>query len=77
MPFKESHKTDSQISFYAATKKSCEILSHSYSHMYNLPITNFRFLLSMGLGADQIWHYLNLLKGFTSKLQLIFSIKEI
>ena len=48
MPFKESHKTDSQISFYAATKKSCEILSHSYSHMYNLPITNFRFFTVYG-----------------------------
>ncbi len=48
MPFRESQKTDSQISFYAATKKACEILSHSYSHMYNLPITNFRFFTVYG-----------------------------
>ncbi len=48
MPFLENQKTDHQISFYAATKKSCEILSHSYSHIYNLPITNFRFFTVYG-----------------------------
>ena len=48
VPFKESHKADSQISFYAATKKACEVLSHSYSHIYNLPITNFRFFTVYG-----------------------------
>ncbi len=48
MPFKESQKTENQISFYAATKKACEILSHSYSHIHNLPITNFRFFTVYG-----------------------------
>ncbi|MBO8232420.1 UDP-glucuronate 5-epimerase [Prochlorococcus marinus str. MU1402] len=48
MPFIETQKTENQISFYAATKKSCEILSHSYSHIYNLPITNFRFFTVYG-----------------------------
>ena len=48
MPFLENQKTEHQISFYAATKKSCEVLSHSYSHVYNLPITNFRFFTVYG-----------------------------
>tara|TARA_A100001035_G_C27724702_1_gene473759 strand:- start:115 stop:1122 length:1008 start_codon:yes stop_codon:yes gene_type:complete len=48
MPFLENQKTENQISFYAATKKSCEVLSHSYSHIYNLPITNFRFFTVYG-----------------------------
>ena len=48
MPFLENHKTDTQISFYAATKKACEVLSHSYSHIHNLPITNFRFFTVYG-----------------------------
>ncbi len=48
MPFLENQKTEHQISFYAATKKSCEVLSHSYSHIYNLPVTNFRFFTVYG-----------------------------
>ena len=48
MPFYENQKTDNQLSFYAASKKSCEIMSHSYSHIYNLPITNFRFFTVYG-----------------------------
>ena len=48
MPFLENQKTDNQQSFYAATKKACEVLSHSYSHIYNLPITNFRFFTVYG-----------------------------
>ncbi len=48
MPFNEKQKTETQLSFYAATKKACEVLSHSYSHIYNLPITNFRFFTVYG-----------------------------
>ena len=48
MPFEEIQKTETQMSFYAATKKSCEIMSHSYSHIHNLPITNFRFFTVYG-----------------------------
>lgn len=48
MPFTENQKTETQISFYAATKKACEVLSHSYSHIHNLPITNFRFFTVYG-----------------------------
>lgn len=48
MPFHENQKTDHQISFYAATKKSNEIFAHSYSHIYNIPTTMFRFFTVYG-----------------------------
>jgi UDP-glucuronate 4-epimerase len=48
MPFKEKDKADHQISFYAATKKSTENIAHSYSHLFNLPITMFRFFTVYG-----------------------------
>ena len=48
IPFKESHKTDEPLSFYAATKKSCEVMMHSYSHMYKIPITIIRFFTVYG-----------------------------
>ena len=37
IPFHENQKCDAQMSFYAATKKSCEVMAHSYSHLYGIP----------------------------------------
>ncbi len=48
MPFKENQQTDSQLSIYSATKKSCESLIHSYSYLFNLPSTTFRFFTVYG-----------------------------
>jgi len=48
MPYCETDKADNQMSFYAATKKSTENLAHSYSHIYDLPITMFRFFTVYG-----------------------------
>ena len=48
IPFQENQKCDSQLSFYAATKKSNELMAHSYSHLYNIPITMFRFFTVYG-----------------------------
>ena len=48
LPFKEIAATDHQMSFYAATKKSMEVMAHSYSHLFNLPITCFRFFTVYG-----------------------------
>ena len=48
MPFHENQKCDTPMSFYAATKKSNEIMAHSYSHLYNIPITMFRFFTVYG-----------------------------
>ena len=48
MPYKETTKTDHQMSFYAATKKSTENMAHSYAHLFDLPITMFRFFTVYG-----------------------------
>lgn len=48
MPYHENHRTDHHVSFYAATKKSTECLAHSYSHLFALPITMFRFFTVYG-----------------------------
>ena len=48
MPYKETTKADHQMSFYAATKKSTENMAHSYAHLFNLPITMFRFFTVYG-----------------------------
>ena len=47
-PYFETAKADQQMSFYAATKKSTESISHSYSHLYSLPITMLRFFTVYG-----------------------------
>ena len=47
-PFQEIDKADSQISFYAATKKSIESLAHSYSSLWKIPITILRFFTVYG-----------------------------
>lgn len=48
MPFAESHKADTQTSFYAATKKANEAMAHVWSHIHGLPITMFRFFTVYG-----------------------------
>ena len=46
--FKEINKTDSQLSIYAATKKSTESIAHSYSALWKLPITMLRLFTVYG-----------------------------
>ncbi|MFV2034776.1 MAG: NAD-dependent epimerase/dehydratase family protein [Halocynthiibacter sp.] len=48
MPYLETHRADHQMSFYAATKKATESMAHSYAHLYNLPVTMFRFFTVYG-----------------------------
>lgn len=48
MPFSETHKVATPLSFYAATKMANESMGHSYAHIYNLPITMFRFFTVYG-----------------------------
>ena len=48
MPYKEIVKADHQMSFYAASKKSTENMAHSYAHLFDLPITMFRFFTVYG-----------------------------
>ena len=47
-PFSEDQKTDTPLSFYAATKISNEMMANSYSHIYNLPTTGLRFFTVYG-----------------------------
>ncbi len=47
-PLNENNNTDRPISFYAATKKSNEVLAHSYSYIYKLPCTALRFFTVYG-----------------------------
>lgn len=48
MPYAETDKADTQMSFYAATKKATEAMAHSYAHLYALPVTMFRFFTVYG-----------------------------
>ena len=48
IPFKESDNVDHPISLYAATKKSNELIAHTYSHLFELPTTGLRFFTVYG-----------------------------
>ena len=48
LPFKEIDKTETQLSIYAATKKSTESIAHSYSNVWKVPITMLRFFTVYG-----------------------------
>jgi UDP-glucuronate 4-epimerase len=48
MPFSVHHNVDHPLSLYAASKKSNELMAHTYSHLYNLPTTGLRFFTVYG-----------------------------
>ncbi|MDB6170126.1 MAG: NAD-dependent epimerase/dehydratase [Verrucomicrobia bacterium] len=48
VPFQEDADTDQPISFYGATKKSNELMAHSYAHLFGLMITGLRFFTVYG-----------------------------
>ena len=48
MPFSESDQVDHPVSLYAATKKSNELMAHTYSHLYQIPTTGLRFFTVYG-----------------------------
>ena len=63
-PFAVTDNTDYPISLYAATKKSNEILAHSYSHLFNIPCTGLRFFTVYGpFGRPDMAYY-----GFTESI---------
>ena len=64
MPFSEHDSVNHPLSVYAASKKSNELMAHTYSHLYQLPTQDLDFLQFMDLGEDLIWLYLNLQKIF-------------
>ena len=48
MPYAEGHKADTPMSFYAATKKATEAMSHAWAHIHGVPVTMFRFFTVYG-----------------------------
>ena len=48
VPFRTTDRVDHPISLYAATKKSNELMAHTYSHLYGLPTTGLRFFTVYG-----------------------------
>lgn len=48
VPFETNHSVDHPVSLYAATKKSNELMAHSYSHLYDIPTTGLRFFTVYG-----------------------------
>ena len=58
MPYAETDKADLPMSFYAATKKATEAMAHSYAHLYDLPVTMFRFFTVYGpWGRPDMAHF--------------------
>lgn len=47
-PFSTEHQVDHPVSLYAATKKSNELMAHTYSHLYKIPTTGLRFFTVYG-----------------------------
>jgi UDP-glucuronate 4-epimerase len=48
MPFSVHDNVDHPVSLYAATKKANELMAHTYSHLFNLPVTGLRFFTVYG-----------------------------
>lgn len=48
MPYSVHHNVDHPLSLYAASKKSNELMAHTYSHLYNIPSTGLRFFTVYG-----------------------------
>ena len=72
MPFSVHDNVDHPLSLYAASKKSNELIAHTYSHLYGLPTTGLRFLQSMALGVVLTWRCSNSPKRFWPVTPLMF-----
>lgn len=64
VPYSIDDKVDNPVSLYAATKKSNELMAHSYSKLYNIPSTGLRFFTVYGPAGRPDMAYF----GFTNKL---------
>ena len=60
LPFSENDPVNHPSQFYAATKRSNELMAHSYSCIYEMNCTAVRFLQYMNRGDVLIWRCLNL-----------------
>ncbi len=71
VPYSTDDKVDNPVSLYAATKKSNELLAHSYSKLYNIPSTGLRFFTVYGPAGRPDMAYF----GFTNMLRKGETIK--
>ena len=71
IPYSTDDKVDNPVSLYAATKKSNELMAHSYSKLYNIPSTGLRFFTVYGPAGRPDMAYF----GFTDKLRKGETIK--
>ena len=63
VPFEETDFVDHPVSLYASTKKSNELMAHTYSHLYNIPATGLRFFTVYGpMGRPDMAYF-----GFTDR----------
>ncbi|WP_281967039.1 GDP-mannose 4,6-dehydratase [Roseovarius nanhaiticus] len=67
MPFRETDKADTPLTFYAATKKANEAMAHSYAHLWNLPVTMFRFFTVYGPWGRPDMAPIKFAKGITER----------
>ena len=70
LPFKEIDKTETQLSFYAATKKSTESMAHSYSNIWKIPITILRFFTVYGPWGRPDMALFKFTKGIINKKKI-------
>jgi len=71
VPFEETDFVDNPVSLYASTKKSNELMAHTYSHLYKIPATGLRFFTVYGpMGRPDMAYF-----GFTDKYFAGESIK--
>ena len=70
LPFKEIDKTETQLSIYAATKKSTESIAHSYSNIWNVPITMLRFFTVYGPWGRPDMALFKFTKGIINKKKI-------
>ena len=74
VPFSTEDKVDTPVSLYAATKKSNELLAHSYSKLYNIPSTGLRFFTVYGpAGRPDMFYYSATQKLVAGKTIQIFN----
>lgn len=74
VPFSTEDKVDNPVSLYAATKKSNELLAHSYSKLYNIPSTGLRFFTVYGpAGRPDMFYFSATKKLAAGKMIQIFN----
>ncbi|MGQ7771689.1 NAD-dependent epimerase [Bacillus sp. WC2507] len=65
IPFSTADQVDNPVSLYAATKKSNELMAHTYSHLYNVPTTGLRFFTVYGPYGRPDMAYFSFTKAIT------------